>query len=136
MLRSCWFALALVVILGCTGHRSPTASSSSETDSTTDTPQQQDESGCVSDEAPPAPIDLSGYERACKTDADCILVHAQPCSKCGCAEDSIAASEQQRFQQAIAAVKCRPCDFGYDIECADCTEPAFGCDAGQCKTKP
>jgi hypothetical protein len=86
-------------------------------------------------EPPPAPIDVSDYDRTCKTDADCIVVHTQPCAKCGCGDDPIAASEKQRFDEAIAAVKCPPYDPWPDIQCGDCRDALPWCDAGQCKAK-
>jgi hypothetical protein len=120
MPRAC--SLLFVVILGCglgcSGQSSP------------DTPQQADER-----EQPPAPIDVSGYDRSCKSDADCMLVHTQPCAKCGCASDPIAVRERERFSQAIAAVRCPSHDPWPDIDCGACMEPDVHCDAGQCKTK-
>jgi hypothetical protein len=85
-------------------------------------------------EPPPAPIDVSGYDRTCTSDADCIVVHTQPCAKCGCGQHPIAASERERFQAAIGAVKCPPYDPWPDIDCGDCMSPTPVCAEGQCST--
>jgi hypothetical protein len=84
-------------------------------------------------EPPPEGIDLSGYDRSCTTDADCVVVHNQPCAKCGCGSDPINAKEVERFREAIAAVKCPPYDLWPDIVCGDCMSPTPVCDGGQCK---
>jgi hypothetical protein len=84
-------------------------------------------------EGPPAPIDLAGYDRSCSQTSDCVVVHNQPCAKCGCGHDPINVKEVDRFREAIAAVKCPPYDLWPDIVCGDCMEPTPVCDAGQCK---
>jgi hypothetical protein len=89
----------------------------------------------VEREQPPAPIDVSGYDRSCKTDANCIVVHTQPCAKCGCGNDPMAVRELKRFQEAMAAVKCPPYDLWPDIDCGDCRDAIAWCDAGECKGK-
>lgn len=86
-------------------------------------------------QAPPAPIDLSGYDRSCKSDADCVLVHSQPCAKCGCASEPIAASEQLRFAQEIASFRCPPYDPWPDVQCGSCMESTAYCDAGRCQAR-
>jgi hypothetical protein len=89
----------------------------------------------VKREPPPAAIDISGYDRSCKSDADCILVQTQPCAKCGCASDPLAASERERFNEAMAKVTCPPYDPWPNIDCGSCMQPTVVCEAGQCTTK-
>jgi hypothetical protein len=83
-------------------------------------------------EPPPAPIDVSGYDRTCASDADCVVVHVQPCAKCGCGQHPIAASEHEKFRAAIDAVKCPPHDPWPDIDCGDCRAATPRCEQGQC----
>jgi hypothetical protein len=86
-------------------------------------------------EPPPAPLDMSGYDRSCSQDAECVVVHNQPCAKCGCGQDPINGKEVGRFREAIAAVQCPPYDPWPNIDCGDCMEPTAYCDAGQCKVR-
>lgn len=86
-------------------------------------------------EPPPAPIDLSGYDRTCSKDEDCAMVHNQPCAKCGCASDPINVKDLDRARQAIAAVQCPAYDPWPNIVCGSCQSPEAYCEAGQCKTR-
>jgi hypothetical protein len=85
---------------------------------------------------PPAPIDLSGYDRSCAADSDCTLVNPQPCAKCGCTDDPIAVKEQDRFRAAMSDVKCPDYDPWPDIDCGSCMDYEAYCDAGQCQSRP
>jgi hypothetical protein len=84
-------------------------------------------------EPPPAPIDTSGFDRSCTTVEDCTLVQSQPCAKCGCAGDPINAKELDRFNEAMAAVKCPPYDPWPNMVCGSCAEPTVRCEAGRCE---
>jgi hypothetical protein len=87
-------------------------------------------------EPPPAPIDLSGYDRSCSADSDCALVNPQPCAKCGCTDEPIAVKEQDRFRKAMSDVKCPDYDPWPDIDCGACMDYEAFCEAGQCQSRP
>ena len=124
ILRASSIACAVLVATGCTQKTSPPAR-----DGKPDEPKEERVE-------PPPPIDLSGYDRSCSADADCTVVHPQPCAKCGCTDDPIATKELTRFREAIGAVKCPDKDPWPDIDCGACMDYVAYCDAGQCKSKP
>jgi hypothetical protein len=84
---------------------------------------------------PPEPLDLAGYDRSCSTDEDCVVVHNQPCAKCGCGNTPISAKEHARFREALAAVECPPYDPWPNIDCGDCRPETPMCEAGQCTVR-
>ena len=90
----------------------------------------------ASDPEPPARIDLSDYDRSCNVDADCVVVHPQPCAKCGCADSPIAASEEPRFRKAIAPVTCPSEDPWPDVDCGACMPMEAYCEAQTCTARP
>jgi hypothetical protein len=90
---------------------------------------------------PPEPppvvaVDLTGYSRTCKKHADCMLVKSNWCSRCGCANEPIATSEEARFYAAARALECPPSEpLPGGAGCGGCIIHRPRCKQGTCVAK-
>jgi hypothetical protein len=123
--------LAIVIGPGCKG--SPPSSSERVTTEGSDQPP----ASAIASGSPVAPgsevVDTSGYDRSCKTSADCRIVKDDPCNHCSCADKSIAATEVTRFQAATAVITCGP---RQKVVCGECRGSVADCLDGKCIAKP
>lgn len=78
-------------------------------------------------------VDTTGYDRTCKTKADCKIVKDDPCNRCSCADKAIAAAEVSRFEATTAAIQCGP---RQKIACGECRGSFADCLDGKCIAKP
>ena len=88
---------------------------------------------CIADHVPrdAERVDLTGYDRACKTADDCRAVTDRPCDKCGCPAQAIGAGEMPRFSKARDAIVCAP----DERQCGECKPATLACEAGKCVAK-
>ena len=90
--------------------------------------------------APRAPqaVDLSAYDQTCRSNADCELVRAAPCGRCGCTRDPIAVRERERFTAARDAIACAPIDPSTPegtLNCGGCPGYEAWCEHGSCAAR-
>ena len=85
--------------------------------------------------SPPAPIDLTDFDRSCQADADCVVVERQPCTKCSCPSAPISRREAARLEVAMQGVKCPSYDPWPDVDCGACSSVEAYCHDGQCSAR-
>ncbi|MCB9751763.1 MAG: hypothetical protein H6713_17450 [Myxococcales bacterium] len=81
---------------------------------------------------PPSSVDLTDFDRRCMSDADCQLVHPDPCSHCGCASAPIAAREHERYITQRDALVCPEVDPEHRVDCGGCPGFRAVCKDQQC----
>jgi hypothetical protein len=86
---------------------------------------------CVAEQQPTG-VDVTKYDRACKTADDCKVVKVHPCDKCGCPDRAIAAGELARFTAARDAIVCAP----DERQCGECRGYVAACESGRCVAHP
>jgi hypothetical protein len=80
----------------------------------------------------PSLVDMSSFEVACASDADCTLVDRAPCNRCGCADTPIAKKHAAAFAEAAAGMRC----IGVQIyPCGDCLLVEPHCADGVCTAR-
>ena len=84
---------------------------------------------------PPLPtVDATKFDRACKEATDCVIAKAASCDPCACPGEAIASSALAKFDEAAAALDCKP-----DLE-FKCTTPCppqhAACTNGTCVIAP
>ena len=90
---------------------------------------------------PPAPpasptpvVDGSKYDRACKVATDCVIAKAASCDPCACPSEPIASKELAKFDEAAAALDCKP---DLEFKCtAPCPTRLAACTDGTCVIAP
>ena len=81
----------------------------------------------------PSAVDMSVYDLACATDADCTLVRPSHCGPCGCTATPLAARDREAFRAALAEVRCPPPNEAMSgISCGGCPGYVAVCTAGRC----
>ncbi len=53
-------------------------------------------------------VDMTGFDLACRGDADCTLVRPSPCGRCGCESTPLAKKDLSAFDTARKAIECPP----------------------------
>ena len=80
----------------------------------------------------PQSVDMAGYERSCRTDAQCVVVMPDRCTPCACSPTAIARTQLERFNHAAARLRCRPQRPGTVASCAPCVVGSAACIEGAC----
>jgi hypothetical protein len=85
--------------------------------------------------ARPFTVDMSAFDRSCKTKADCSIVKADPCDKCSCGAAPIARSQSMKFETALGAIDCKKAPKD-DRRCGECRGNLPDCVDGKCIAVP
>jgi len=84
--------------------------------------------------APLPAVDATQFDRACKEATDCVVAKAASCDPCACPGEAIASSALAKFDEAAAALDCKP---DLEFKCATpCPSRKAACSNGACVIAP